>query len=246
MDNDLAIRFDFHVHTDLHIDEPFPAKLAAIAEREQVRMAKTKGLCGFALTNHEFDKDTFERVSALAHPMVVVPAQEIEVDSDGTHIIALGIKKNVKPADKEKVVKEVHKQGGIAVLAHPFRMKYKVSSFQGVDGAEVWNGSRIIHPNANLTALAVAEDMGESFLKLGGSDSHFMLGFAIPGRASTLLRERPRDWQDLVGNIQRYVIGVKIADSLDGKQLWMPQDFEQAGIDPDMMENGASRFLESP
>lgn len=232
------LKFDAHVHSDSHVDRlpiDHHAKLERFAEKEQVRMAKAKGLLGFALTNHEFDQKTFERVAAIDPSLIIVPSQEVATDDGSTHVLAIGVKKNIATDSLDSVVRAIRKQGAIAVLAHPFRSKISaVGQFPATDGAEVFNGSAVLRPEANWCALACAQDLGEGYIKLAGSDSHFMPGFAVPGRSSTLLASKPKDWQDLVTNVRKYVVGFQRPDAYDDKQFWDTYDFEEISIDPDI------------
>lgn len=66
-----------------------------------------------------------------------------ELSTDAGHLLGynLNTKRNIFPDDHNEAVKEIHKDGGIAVIAHPARRKtqWKDIDTDGIDGSEVMN-----------------------------------------------------------------------------------------------------------
>ena len=52
--------------------------------------------------------------------MLVIPGTEITNNSGKYHILAIDIKKYIDPSlSVERIIKEIHEQGGIAIACHP-------------------------------------------------------------------------------------------------------------------------------
>ena len=97
----------------------------------------------------------------------------------GAEILAYDIRKKIEAGKAAEIIKEIHDQGGMAVLAHPFRSGYlwrkKIPAYpddiiQAIDGVEVWNTRNSRKENAK--ALLFAENYKK--IKARGSDAHMM------------------------------------------------------------------------
>jgi hypothetical protein len=126
---------DFHIHS-------FPLSWGVLSPWDTVMEARREGVDVIAMTPHNHTW-----VAKLAHwfsgsPIVLVGE---EIHSIGYHLLAIGITDIVRwrqPASN--AIDEVHRQGGIAIAAHPVASytAYDAEAMRKLDGAEV------VHPLA--------------------------------------------------------------------------------------------------
>ncbi|MCK5615607.1 metal-dependent phosphoesterase, partial [Candidatus Pacearchaeota archaeon] len=130
---------------------------------------------GIALTEHD------KIIRYHLDDAIVLPGAEISTRNG--HLLALGIRKNIeRRMSMEETIEEVHDQGGVAVIAHPYSFPHNVN-FKNLrvkpDAIEVLNARAIF--GSILTSFA--EKMAErlSVPMVGGSDSHIpdMIGDAL-------------------------------------------------------------------
>jgi len=170
-------RYDLQVHT-----EASPCSRAA--PEDVVTAAVDAGLDGIAVTDHD-TLDGYPAVSEAApEELAVLPG--VEVTTDQGHLLALGVDRVPPRADPVTVAEDVHEQGGVAVLSHPFdRLREHYDEgleaiATAVDGVEVTN-SRCVLRRYNRRARAFASEHGLAVT--GGSDAHFPMEV---GRAYTV------------------------------------------------------------
>lgn len=175
-------RYDLQVHTDASpCSRATPAEIATAAIRA--------GLSGIAITNH----DTLDGVEAvreaiadLGADLEVIPG--VEVTTTQGHLLALGVREAPPRDDPVPVIEDVHDQGGVAVLSHPFDRLRQVYDREleaiaaVVDGVETRN-SRCVRRRYNGESAAFAARNG--LAQTGGSDAHFPMEV---GRAATACR----------------------------------------------------------
>ena len=125
---------DFHVHS-------FPFSWSTLSPFDTVLDARHHGLDVVALTphNHLWVAQAgawFSRL--LDRPLVIVGE---EITAPGYHMIGVGLHRtvaNTMPA--AAAIDEIHRQGGVAIAAHPFREfgpAYDAEALASLDGAEV-------------------------------------------------------------------------------------------------------------
>jgi len=175
--------YDLHCHTSLSKDSP--ADLQRI-----IKVAKKRGLDGIAITDHD---KTYQGVTEI-DGVEIIPGNEITVKGGG-HLLAYFISEEIPVAQEiTTVINEIKKQGGHAILAHPFRKEpyswmniekekevEKVLSL--VDGLESGNGC----DSEEERALARETAQKAGLLESAGSDLH------LPGQAgfsSVAVKER--------------------------------------------------------
>jgi predicted metal-dependent phosphoesterase TrpH len=166
---------------DLHIHSKYSScsnnSIKAILKR-----AKKVGLNGIAVTDHNEIKGAFEaKKSNKDKNFEIVIASEIKTDNGD--VLAYYINEQIKPGRFEDVVDKIHKQGGLAAIAHPYaemRLHVKRKINVKVDAVESFN-PRTLLPVNNIKAERLAERLKAA--KIAGSDSHFI--FEI-GTAYTL------------------------------------------------------------
>jgi len=169
-------RLDLHVHSRHSPDSR--ESLEAIVDRA-VRI----GLRGFALTDHNSIAGHAELATLQARRPELVLVPGVEVSTHEGHLLVYGVTAAPtahRPIDE--TLRWVVEQGGVAVLAHPFRRFHGVGAAVarrvGVPAIETTNGHN--GASANRGALAVASERGVG--RTGGSDAHRALEL---GRATT-------------------------------------------------------------
>ena len=157
------MKFDMHVHSTYSSDgQSSPETI--------LRKAKKIGLAGLAITDHNTLKGN-EHARKLDSDLLIV--RGVEISSSEGHILAYGISepvpKGIEPVD---LIDNVHQQGGIAVIAHPFRpwsgVGEKVARSIAPDAIEVQNSHST--KTENFKARKLCQSMG--LPATGGSDAH--------------------------------------------------------------------------
>ena len=160
---------------DPHIHSTYSSDSTA-SPRDIVKKAKSIGLDAIAVADHNTIKGalaTMEEAKKIDN-FVVIPAMEIS--SNKGHIVALGIKEDVKKGlSPEETVEKVRELGGIAIAAHPF-VSYREGLCDHVkeldiDAIETLN-SRYVFGYSNWRAKNLAEK--RKIPEIGASDAHFL------------------------------------------------------------------------
>ena len=160
---------------DPHIHSTYSSDSTA-SPRDIVKKAKSIGLDAIAVADHNTIKgalETMEEAKKIDN-FVVIPAMEIS--SNKGHIVALGIKEDVKKGlSPEETVEKVRELGGIAIAAHPF-VSYREGLCDHVkeldiDAMETLN-SRYVFGYSNWRAKNLAEK--RKIPEIGASDAHFL------------------------------------------------------------------------
>src|SRR5262245_23416411 len=159
---------DFHIHT-------FPLSWGVLSPWDTVIEARRQGLDAIALTphNHTWVARIGRWFSTVWGGPIVLVGEEIHSSTAGYHLLALGISNTIKwNQQPSTAADEVHKQGGIAIAAHPTAVysRYDGDAIQKLDGAEV------VHPLA-LRDEALASQLREFFGRrhwtaVGDTDYH--------------------------------------------------------------------------
>ncbi|MFC6719450.1 PHP domain-containing protein [Natrialbaceae archaeon GCM10025810] len=174
-------RYDLQVHTNA-------SPCSSAPPERVVSAAVDAGLDGIAVTDH----DTLENVDAVrkAAPADLEVVSGVEVTTTEGHLLALDVTAVPPRADPLAVIDDVHDQGGVAVLSHPFdslRQFYErdlEALADAVDAVEAVN-SRCVRRRYNERAAAFAID--HDLPATGGSDAHFPMEV---GRAYTTVEGR--------------------------------------------------------
>jgi hypothetical protein len=159
---------DFHIHT-------FPLSWGVLSPWDTVTEARRQGLDAIALTphNHTWVAKVGRWFSTIWGGPIVIVGEEIHSSVAGYHLIALGITNTITwNQQATSAVDEVHKQGGVAIAAHPITpyAGYNEDVIQKLDGAEV------VHPLA-LRDETLASQLREFFARrrwtaIGDTDYH--------------------------------------------------------------------------
>jgi predicted metal-dependent phosphoesterase TrpH len=165
------MKFDLHLHTSRHspdsVTDPF----------DLLASARAAGLDGVVLTEHDYfwpDKE-LEELRAAAPDLVILSG--IEVTGRGGDVLVYGI---TNPFSLSKGIawpelcREVHRQGGVAVAAHPNRWGQPFERLLRDPGVE-FDGIEVMSNNMDPDLRARAAELlvkHPYFAQLGNSDSH--------------------------------------------------------------------------
>jgi predicted metal-dependent phosphoesterase TrpH len=154
---------ELHAHSKFSFD--------SIAEPyDIIRTARERGLNGIAVTDHDTIRGSIEtrRINADSGFAVIVGT---EIASDVGDILGLFIEREIESRLGLEVIDDIHRQGGIAILPHPFKgHKLTGEIIERVDLIEVFNSRTGKQDNLK------ARELSQKYNKPGiaGSDAHFL------------------------------------------------------------------------
>ncbi len=158
----MVLRLDLHVHSVRSPDGCM--ELEEIAER-----ARAAGLQGAAVCDH----DRAAEALPLFSDFLLIPGTEVSTDQG--HLLGLFVTRPIESREFTLAAEEIHRQGGIAVLAHPFQRSRDAERLAGLvpllDGVEVWN-SRADRKNPQANQMAADFARARRLLPFAGSDAH--------------------------------------------------------------------------
>ena len=170
------MKLDLHIHSEYSFD-------SVIKVDKIIKVSKKIGLNGIAITDHNTVKGSLEAIKANKnHDFIIIPASEIGTNLGD--IIGYFINEEIKSRDAFEVIDEIKRQGGIAVLAHPYkRVKtYTAKLMRRIDALEGFN-ARIERKTRLRSSWSLAKKY--NLPMTAGSDAHFY--FEI-GRGISLLK----------------------------------------------------------
>jgi len=109
----------------------------------------------------------------------IIPGLEIAT-TEGYHILGVGLKSFVTNDSVNIVIKEIQKQGALAILAHPYRDSYEKFNkdfFCSLNGIEIWNRNEFFGKYPNKQALRDVLNLRKSNFPVFGyiaSDFHVL------------------------------------------------------------------------
>lgn len=173
---------DLHIHSCYSNNrfKNFPPWVAS-TPKEILLKAKKVGLRVVSITDH----DTLEgskKALKYAEELKIIVIPGCEITSKDGHILAYGIKEEIpKGLSAEKTIDIIHKQQGVAVLAHPFRSRFNIERRKktkeifklSFDGFEVANASVSVEENKKIKE-AIKTKEKNFLIETGGSDSHVL------------------------------------------------------------------------
>ncbi|HVJ48479.1 CehA/McbA family metallohydrolase [Desulfitobacterium sp.] len=183
---------------------------------ELAKSAKELGYQGIALTDHSTMSGIRERegVMAATHLLII---RGMEWTTFYGHVLLLGVDqfvdwRDLSPVDLQKRTAEIHDQGGLIGVAHPFRVgspmctgcfwHYQVQDWSEIDYIEVWSGVFPPIQKSNQRAFQFWTDLlnqGYRITAVAGRDWHNP-GRVIEPLAATYLAisETQKDVEDRV------------------------------------------------
>jgi len=179
-------KYDLHIHTH-------HSSCSRIKPNKLLKIAKKRGLNGIAITNHNTIKggEEVKKLNKDKNFEVIIGA---EIKTDKGEILGLYLKNEIQSRKAEKVIDEIHKQGGIAIAAHPFtwgllrtQCKFGRKELKKIDGFETFNARNMFRwENELAVEFAQKHDLAQT----AGSDSHYYYEI---GKAFTLFKGSLRD-----------------------------------------------------
>ena len=154
------MELDLHIHSNYSFDSY--SKIPNI-----LKSAKKNGLGGLAITDHNTIKGGLE-ASRISDELLIICGSEVSTEIGD--IIGLFINEEIKSRLSLEVIDEIKDQGGLAVLAHPFKRNKNLNAeiIKNIDAVEVFNARSA---KTNMAARKLAIDYGHPVT--AGSDSHF-------------------------------------------------------------------------
>jgi predicted metal-dependent phosphoesterase TrpH len=188
------VRIDLHVHSHHSPDSPLRVE-------EVAALLRSEGLRGFALTDHNSVEGHRELADLRSRFPGILAVPGVEVSTREGHLLAYGVATAPPPHRPiAETVRWVDGQGGVAVLAHPFRLSHgvgrRVAESVSVSALEAKNGHTSEVANAKAGLVAARRHLGAT----GGSDAHSL---ADLGRAFTEFPSEVESVDDLLESIRR-------------------------------------------
>jgi predicted metal-dependent phosphoesterase TrpH len=169
------LKYDLHTHSHYSRD-------GVIKPADAIRIAKKRGLDGIAITDHNTIRGGLEAKKLKPKGLDVVCGAEMKTDRGD--VIGLFLTEEIRAVDHVEVIEEIKRQGGIAIVPHPFD-SMRSSAFwlidrdaKKMDAVEVLN-ARCVFKRSNAMANAYADTYHVA--KVGGSDAHFGAEIANAG-----------------------------------------------------------------
>src|SRR5512146_3370953 len=108
---ELQMKYDLHVHTAYSID-------GSLSPEKVVKIAKSRDLQGVAITDHNTIKGGIEAKRYETDSFNVIVGSEIKTNRGD--LIGLFLTEEVHSRDLQGASSEIRRQGGRAVIPHPF------------------------------------------------------------------------------------------------------------------------------
>ncbi|MBU2599866.1 hypothetical protein KJ849_04765 [bacterium] len=175
----------FHVHSVYSYDgELSLEEIIALAQKHKYRFV--------VLNEHpnEFSQEKYKELLAncqrlSSQDFCLLPGMEFACDNNCLHILALGLQDLTFENDPVKILDFIRSQGGLAILAHPYRKEaYKLTShlLSKFAGIEIWNAredGKGMPKFQNIKMLRRLRREGYKLLGFGGLDLHNLKDFGL-------------------------------------------------------------------
>lgn len=164
---------------DLHTHTRYSSRCGVVEPEQLVKTAILKGLDGIAVTDHDTIEGAVEARKFETPEFKVIIGCEIKTTSG--ELIGLFLQEEIESREPIEVIREIHAQGGIVVVPHPFD-RFRSSRFdllneilKHVDAIEVFN-SRCISNKSNELArnFVIKHTKTSNISMVGGSDAHYL------------------------------------------------------------------------
>ncbi|MDY6912235.1 MAG: PHP domain-containing protein [Chloroflexota bacterium] len=184
---------DLHTHTHPFSDD------SRVSPDELISKAKTAGLDGICLTEHEhfWEEGEIEKLRTK-HDFLVLPG--VELNAEIGHVLVFGLHQYLFGMHHLDFVRQkVDEAGGIIILAHPYRRRYREWESQSISAAvdkacrepemRYIDAIEALHDNASEMRNEFSHELCRRLnLKgTGGSDAHSLDD--IPSCATLFERE---------------------------------------------------------
>lgn len=163
---------------DLHIHSKFSGDCFTSIQ-DILATAQKRKLDVIAITDHHTFQG-FMEAEKIAPQFGVKLIKGEEIKTKQGDLIALFIDELIKPRrDILETIREVHQQGGLAIVPHPFSFwqrsvsfKTLIKIYQELDGLEVFNNSRWwLNPTSQRRLIGLNQQ-NLNLAEIGSSDAH--------------------------------------------------------------------------
>lgn len=173
--NPLDIKGLMHIHSSYSYD-------GKVALQQLVDLCRSQGYRFIALTEHAISMNeakmkmlVSECVTLSRNDLVIIPGLEFECDGD-IHILALGIEEYIPISHPKEIIHEIHKLGGVAILAHvSYYDRIPYEALYDLDGIEIWNvkyDGKYAPRLKNFAILKKFKERNPNIICYGGLDFH--------------------------------------------------------------------------
>ncbi|MDD1770510.1 MAG: CehA/McbA family metallohydrolase [Methanomassiliicoccales archaeon] len=185
------MKADLHVHSRHSEDNRQSVKGI-------VEACRRLGIRAVAIADHNSLSGSREAMKLAPEGLIVVPAMEVTTE-DG-HMLAYDIADEIERGlSVAETIDRIHSQGGMAVAAHPYRMRtglgedvIKANRFDAIEGMNARSTSK-----GNAKAVDLADSLGLPIT--GGSDAHRAENV---GRGLTIISVDCSDADDVIRSVR--------------------------------------------
>jgi predicted metal-dependent phosphoesterase TrpH len=160
------MKFDLHIHTKFSYD--------SLSDIEAILCkAKESGLDGIAITDHDVFSSYDIPGLETKYGLWIIPG--VELCTDIGDILGLFISNKINIKDSSKAIDEIHNQGGLAILAHPYKRirEYPIDVLKKLDAIEQVNSRWVdLQKHNDIKKVDMILSMVPG--RTAGSDSHFV------------------------------------------------------------------------
>lgn len=206
------MKFDLHVHSKYSYD-------SNLSPEKIIKISKKKGLNGVAITDHNTISGGIAASKINEDKEFHVIVGE-EIKTEFGDVIALFIQEEIKAENFEDVVVEIKDQGGLSVLAHPFRhFKYPEKIINKLDLVEGFNARS--KAEDNFKAIQIAKRHNKALC--AGSDVHFYfeLGMGRTIANGEIEKALRRGDCEIEGNESNYYFVHGLSVSMEIIKSWL-------------------------
>ena len=164
------MKFDLHIHTTRHSPD------SEMDPFIMLRRARALGLDGVVITEHDWlwTGDELDELRAAAPGLVVLAG--VEVSTRQGHFLVYGVKNPFavpRGIGVAELCREMHRQGGAVVAAHPFRWGQRFDDILARDRPEL-DGLELMTNNMDADCRRRAAEIyaRRRLAGLGSSDAH--------------------------------------------------------------------------
>ena len=169
-----------HIHSNHSYD-------GTLSLTEIVELAKKRHCDFIILTEHaeDFNENKMQILvddctKSSDKDFLVIPGLEFNL-GDQIHILGIGIEKYINKTDPEELIRKIHDNKGLAILAHTaYYKKITSAPIKDVDLIEIWNpryGERLSPSIKSIKILYEFRKMKQEYIASGGLDLHKMKDF---------------------------------------------------------------------
>jgi glycosyltransferase involved in cell wall biosynthesis len=168
-----TIEVDLHMHTDHSPDCATPVDVL-------LETARARGLGAIAVTDHNEISGALEARERASDGLKVIVAEEVKTARQG-EVIGLFIEEKIpRGMSLEETIAEIHRQGGLAYVPHPFDRMHSVPDYEHLLGVvEEIDAIEVFNPRVAFSAFndEAARFAAKYRIAAGaGSDSHVAQG----------------------------------------------------------------------